>query len=123
MYSRELLDHFKNPRNAGELPDATAAVEVTNPVCGDVLQLSVHVEGGRIAALRFMCRGCTAAIACGSALTEQLQGAATDALREVNAERVSELLGGLPEASQHAGQLAEDAARALYEALSKDGSR
>jgi len=53
MFSDAVLDHFRNPHNAGDLPDATATVEVTNPVCGDVLRLAVRLESGRIAAARF----------------------------------------------------------------------
>src|ERR1700739_2091407 len=74
MFSRELLEHFQNPRNAGELNDATATVEVSNPVCGDVLRLSARMENGRIAEARFLCRGCTTSIACASRLTELLTG-------------------------------------------------
>src|SRR5216117_2724230 len=74
MFSREVLDHFQNPRNAGELDKATATVEVSNPVCGDVLRLSARIENGRIAEARFLCRGCTTSIACASRLTELLSG-------------------------------------------------
>src|SRR5258705_381267 len=74
MFSDAVLDHFKNPRNAGELPGATSKVEVSNPVCGDVLQLAVHIENERVADARFLCRGCTTSIACASLLTEQLRG-------------------------------------------------
>src|SRR5258708_14181911 len=62
MFSDALLDHFQNPRNAGELPGADAKVEVSNPVCGDVLQLAVRIEGERIVEARFLCRGCTTSI-------------------------------------------------------------
>ena len=65
MYSPAVLDHFKNPRNAGELPGATATVEVSNPACGDIMQLAVRVAEGRIAEARFKTRGCVTAIACG----------------------------------------------------------
>ena len=68
MFNETVLDHFRNPRNAGDLPDATATVEVTNPVCGDVLRLSVRMEDGRIAAARFKTQGCVAAIASSSVL-------------------------------------------------------
>ena len=69
MFSDAVLDHFRNPHNAGDLPDATATVEVTNPVCGDVLRLAVRLESGRIAAARFKTQGCVAAIASSSVLT------------------------------------------------------
>ena len=74
MFSNAVLDHFRNPRNAGELTDASATVEVSNPVCGDVLKLSARVMDGRIVEARFLCRGCTTSIACASVLTEQLYG-------------------------------------------------
>ena len=63
MFNEAVLDHFRNPRNAGDLPGATATVEVTNPVCGDVLRLAVRMEAGRIVAARFKTQGCVAAIA------------------------------------------------------------
>ena len=122
MFSQTLLDHFQNPRNAGEFPQADAMVEVSNPVCGDVLQLAVMMEGKKIGAIRFLCRGCTTAIACGSLLTEQVQGRDIAALKEITAEKLAQALGGLPEASYHAAQLAEDGLKALLSAVRKAGS-
>ncbi len=119
MYSETVLEHFQRPRNAGELPGADAMVEVSNPVCGDVLRLAVKVRDGRIGEVRFLCRGCTTAIACGSWLTEKMVGAEWRALGGISAESVAEGLGGLPEASQHAAQLAVDALRALVTAIGK----
>lgn len=117
MLSREVLDHFKNPRNAGTLQNATASAEVTNPVCGDVLQLAVRVENQRISAARFLCRGCTTAIACASCLTELLAGRPADTLKEISAETISDALGGLPQETMHGAHLAVDAARALFARL------
>ncbi len=74
MYSELVLDHFRNPRNAGKLANATAEVQATNPVCGDILELAVRVESGAIVEARFLCRGCTTSIACASFLTERLTG-------------------------------------------------
>lgn len=113
MYSPQLLDHFRNPRNAGELSNATATVEMENPVCGDVLKLSARVENGRIVAARFLVQGCTAAIACASVLTTWMTGRELGSLGEIAAEGIAAELGGLPEASRHAAQLAADALRAL----------
>jgi len=113
MFSPALLDHFQSPRNAGELPDPTAKIEVTNPVCGDVLQLSVLLEHTRIVAVRFLCRGCTASIACASLLTEQVQGRELHDLNAITADSLSTALGGLPPASAHAAHLAHDALCAL----------
>lgn len=119
MFSEILLDHFQNPRHAGELEEATARIEVSNPVCGDVLQLAVKVEAGWVREVRFMCRGCTTAIACASLLTEKIQGAELSAVRGITAESLAEALGGLPAATFHGAQLAEDGTRALLAAIAK----
>lgn len=118
MFSEAVLDHFRNPRNAGELPGATAVVEVTNPVCGDVLKLFARFESGRIAEARFLCRGCTTAIACASLLTEQLRNITPAEARAITADSLSALLGGLPQATFHGAQLAADAVAALIPKLS-----
>lgn len=104
------------------MPIADAMVEVSNPVCGDVLRLAVAIEHKRIAVVRFLCRGCTTAIACGSLLTEQVQGREVAALGEINAEGLAQALGGLPEAAYHAAQLAEDGAKALLAAIQETDS-
>jgi NifU-like protein involved in Fe-S cluster formation len=117
MFSTAVLDHFRNPRNAGELPGATATVEVSNPVCGDVLKLSARVVDGRIAEARFLCRGCTTSIACASVLTEQLHERTSTEARGITAESLSEYLGGLPPATFHGAQLAADAVTALLQKL------
>src|SRR5947207_2815927 len=118
MFSEAVLDHFRNPRNAGELRDATAAVEVTNPVCGDVLRLFARFESGRIAEARFLCRGCTTSIACASLLTEQLSNITSAEARAITADSLSASLGGLPQATFHGAQLAADAVVALLQILS-----
>jgi len=118
MFNETILDHFKNPRNAGELPGATSIVEVNNPVCGDVLKLSVRIADGRIGEARFLCRGCTTSIACASLLTEQLKGRTLAEARALTAESLSESLGKLPPASFHAAQLAADAVAQLLLKLS-----
>jgi nitrogen fixation NifU-like protein len=117
MFSPELLDHFQNPRNAGELSDATAVVEVSNPVCGDILTLAMKVEQGRVAQARFLCRGCTTAIACASQLTELVSGSAVHQLRTISVEDLAQSLGGLPPETIHGAQLAIDAARAIAKKL------
>lgn len=119
MLSEALLDHFRNPRNAGELPEATARIEVSNPVCGDVLRLAAVFEDGVVREVRFLCRGCTASIACASLLTESMRGRESHGLRKITAESLSETLGGLPEASFHAAQLARHALEALLQAAGK----
>ena len=117
MFSQEVLDHFQNPRNAGELDGATASVEVSNPVCGDILKLAIRVEQGRVAQVRFLCRGCTTAIACASSLTEVLRGKSLERLREIAVEELSRSLGGLPAETIHGAHLAIDAARAIAKKL------
>jgi nitrogen fixation NifU-like protein len=118
MYSQAVLDHFQNPRNAGTLDAATATVSVENPVCGDILELSVRVEAGRIAEARFRTRGCVSAMACSSLLTELLRGKAPADIRGITPEQMSEALGGLPPATFHAAQLACDGVAALLPKLS-----
>jgi nitrogen fixation NifU-like protein len=113
MFSKEVLDHFQNPRNAGTLDEATASVQVTNPVCGDVLQLAVRVENKKITAARFLCRGCTTAIACGSCLTELISGKPLDALKQISVESIANALGGLPPETIHGAHLSCDAAQAI----------
>lgn len=113
MFSPQLLDHFQHPRNAGELPGATASVEVSNPVCGDVLRLSVKVEQGRVAQARFLCRGCTTAIACASRLTELITGCSISQLGSIRLQELSDALGTLPPETIHGAHLAVDAAKAL----------
>ncbi len=115
MFSEAVLEHFRNPRNAGELPDATATVEVSNPVCGDILKLAARITGGRIAEVRFLCRGCTTSIACASILTEQLRDRAPSEARNITANSLSVALGGLPTATFHGAQLAADALAALLQ--------
>ncbi len=117
MYSPEVLDHYKNPRNVGDLSDATVKVEVSNPVCGDTLTLAVRVEQGRIAAVRFRTRGCPPAIASSSLLTELLAGKTIAEIRNITAQQISDALGGLPPATHHASQLAEDAVDVLVDRL------
>ncbi len=121
LFNDTILDHFRNPRNAGDLPAATATVEVTNPVCGDVLRLSVRVEAGRISAARFKTQGCVAAIASSSVLTEMLAGLTLADAHEITPQKISEALGGLPPATLHAAQLGADAIVAILRKLSSGG--
>ena len=115
MYSAQVLEHFKNPRNAGDLPNATATVEVSNPACGDVLRLAVCVDGGRIVTARFKVRGCVTSVACGSWLAEWLEGKSPAEARALTYQQISDALGGLPPATMHGAQLAGDALDALLE--------
>ena len=108
MYSAQLLDHFQNPRNPGEVANADAIAEIENPACGDVLRLTLKVHSGRVAEIRFKAKGCVPSMACASALTELVAGQTLDATRALGREQLIAAVGGLPQASTHAAQLALD---------------
>jgi nitrogen fixation protein NifU and related proteins len=118
-YSVIVIDHFQNPRNVGELADANARASVSNPVCGDVLQLTLKISDGRIAEVRFKTFGCEAAIAAGSLLTEMVQGKSLPDVQDITPEMITAALGGLPRVKLHAAALAEEA---LKEALGQYGA-
>jgi nitrogen fixation NifU-like protein len=115
-YSETFKDHLAHPRNAGELADADAAVELTNPACGDRLRLTLRVDDGRIIAARFLAYGCPPTIACGSALTEMLEGITTDEAASLTRQQLIKSLDGLPARKTHAAALAIET---LHAALSK----
>ena len=116
MYSPQLLDHFENPRNPGLLPPPAVSVRVENPICGDILELSARFEGGRVVEARFKSKGCTAAIATGSALTELLLGKSPAELEALTKDDAELAVGGLSNESKHAAALAIDGVRALAKA-------
>ncbi len=116
-YSPQVLDHFHHPRHAGAIPGATAIVEVTNPVCGDVLKLWVVVRGGSIRDVGFQAAGCVPAVACGSWLAEWLEGKEAGQLPPLSAAEIGSSLGGLPPASTHAAALAVAACEELGRAI------
>jgi nitrogen fixation NifU-like protein len=113
MYSAQVLDHFQNPRNAGEIQNPDVRVEIENPACGDVLELTAKITSGKIAEIRFRAKGCVSAMACASALTEMVTGMLLEDARRFRREELLGRVGGLPEASQHAAYLAIDALGAL----------
>ncbi len=113
MYSPQVLDHFEHPRNSGELPDASARVQVENPVCGDILEFAIKVENGTVANARFRARGCVASVACASRLTEMVIGDSIGNARTISNEALVESIGGLPEGSSHAAHLAMEALAAV----------
>jgi nitrogen fixation NifU-like protein len=113
MFSETLLNHFRDPRNIGELPPPAITVEVGNPACGDILSLAARFEDDRIVAVRYRVRGCTASIAAGSALTEMIAGQSRHDLTQISAGDIEDRLGGLPPASKHAAVLCVDGLRAL----------
>jgi nitrogen fixation NifU-like protein len=117
MYSSLVLEHFKNPRNSGELSGANAVALVENPVCGDTLELSLRVEDQSILEARFRAKGCVPTIACASRLTEMIQGAALMDALTISRESIIESLGGIPEGSLHAVQLSLDALHSSLKSL------
>ena len=95
MYSEQLLDYFQNPRNPGEIQDADGSAQLENPVCGDVLKLTLKVTEGRIADIRFKAKGCVPAMACGSAITTLAKGMTLAAIADgLNDEAVPTAQGG-----------------------------
>jgi nitrogen fixation protein NifU and related proteins len=116
MYSPQLLEHFEHPRNAGDVANPDLSIQLENPVCGDVLRLSLKLRDGRIGEIGFRAKGCVPALACASALTELVKNRTVAEARQISREDLISLLGGLPEASSHACQLALDALAALLKA-------
>jgi nitrogen fixation protein NifU and related proteins len=108
-YSQKVLDHFEHPRNIGDLPHADAEVRLEHPVCGDIMTLSIKVADGRIHEVRYRTRGCVAAIAAGSCLTEMIAGKSLEEAASIQREQLVEALDGLPNASIHATHLAMEA--------------
>jgi nitrogen fixation protein NifU and related proteins len=117
VYSARLLDHFEHPRNVGEIAGADASARVENPACGDIMQLTLKLAGGRIVEARYRTRGCVAAIACGSALTEMLIGLTPDEAGAIRRESLVGAVGGLPNESLHASHLAIDALQAALKQI------
>ena len=116
MFSGALLDHFRDPRNVGELPPPAITVEVSNPACGDILRLAVLFDGSRAVEARYRVRGCTASIAAGSVLTEMIAGMERGGLGSISAADLEGRLGGLPAESKHAAVLCVDGLRAILKA-------
>lgn len=117
MYSSQVLDHFEHPRNAGTLADADASARIENPACGDVLELTAKIAERRIAEVRFRAKGCVAAMACGSAVTELVSGKTVAEARKLSRDELVRAVGGLPAASSHASHLAMDTLAAMLEEL------
>jgi nitrogen fixation protein NifU and related proteins len=113
LYSEAFLDHFKNPRNVGELDSPAVTVQIENPICGDILRLSARFEGDRIVEVRYKVRGCTASIASGSALTEWMKGKTRAELGALKADIIENEVGGLIPESKHAAVLCLDGVRKL----------
>jgi nitrogen fixation NifU-like protein len=113
MYSSQVLDHFENPRNAGEVPNPDVRVRLENPACGDILELTAKIKDGVVTEIRFRAKGCVSAMACGSLLTEMVAGKTMHEAAAIPRESLVSEIGGLPQASGHAGHLAIDTLKAL----------
>ena len=114
MYSEKVLDHFRNPRNVGEIEDADGVGTVGNPVCGDMMSVYIKVKDDRIEDIKFKTFGCGAAIATTSMTTELAKGKTLDEAMEITRQDVADELGGLPPVKMHCSNLAADA---LHEAI------
>jgi NifU-like protein involved in Fe-S cluster formation len=110
-YGPTVLDHYRNPRNVGDIPGTPAMAQVGDPAHGDVLRLTLRIEGERIVEARFRSFGCTAAIAAGSIATVMVAGQRVDEAERLTNGDVARALGGLPEAKMHCSVLAEQAIR------------
>ena len=112
MYSEKVMDHFSNPRNVGELPDANAIGRVGNPKCGDIMQIYMKIEDNIIKDVKFKTFGCGAAIATSSMATEMVKGKTIDEALNLSNKAVAEALDGLPPAKLHCSVLAEEGIKA-----------
>ena len=115
QYSEKVMDHFLNPRNVGEVEGANGVGQVGNPVCGDVMRISIRVENGVIAEIRFRTFGCAAAIATSSMVTEMVKGKAIEESLQISNRAVAQALGGLPAEKKHCSNLAADALKKAIE--------
>ena len=115
MYSEKVMDHFMNPRNVGEIPDADGVGMEGNPTCGDARQLFIKVENDRIVDAKFRTFGCGAAIAVSSMITEMVKGKTLDEAMSMSKEAVANELGGLPPQKMHCSNLGADALKKAIE--------
>lgn len=108
MYSEKVMEHFRNPHNMGEIPDADGIGTVGNPVCGDLMTIYIKVKDNRLADIKFKTFGCGAAIATSSMITELAKGKTLDEALKITRANVAESLGGLPPVKMHCSNLAAD---------------
>lgn len=109
VYNQNVLDHFTNPRNVGEIEDANGVGMVGNVKCGDIMQFFIKVEDNVIVDVKFKTFGCGAAIATSSVATEMIKGKTIDEALKITNQAVVEKLGGLPSVKIHCSVLAEEA--------------
>ena len=112
MYSEKVMDHFSNPRNVGEIPEASGVGQVGNPTCGDIMKVFLKVENNIIVDVKFKTFGCGAAVATSSMATELIKGKTIEEALQVTNKAVAEALDGLPKIKMHCSVLAEEAIKA-----------
>ncbi|WP_051585980.1 Fe-S cluster assembly scaffold protein NifU [Caldanaerobius polysaccharolyticus] len=115
MYSEKVMDHFMNPRNVGEIPDADGVFEVGNPVCGDIMKIYLKIKDGIIVDAKFKTFGCGAAVATSSMATEMIKGKSIEEALKLTNKAVAEALDGLPPVKMHCSVLAEEAVKGAIE--------
>ena len=115
MYTEQVMEHFRNPRNMGAIEDADGVGEVGNPTCGDMMRITIKVEDEILQDVKFQTLGCGAAIATSSMVTEMAKGKRVDEAVEITNKEVAEALGGLPPNKMHCSNLAADGLRAAIE--------
>ncbi len=115
MYTDKVMEHFRNPQNMGEVENPDGVGQVGNPVCGDVMRITILVEDGHLADVKFKTLGCAAAIATSSVITEMARGKGLDEAAKITRAQVAEELGGLPPQKMHCSNLAADGLRKAIE--------
>ena len=120
MYSEKVMEHFANPRNVGEIPDADGVGEVGNPDCGDIMKIYIKVKDNIIEDIKFKTFGCGAAIATSSMVTEMAKGKSLEEALKLSNKQVAEALGGLPPIKMHCSNLAADALQAAVNDFRKN---
>jgi nitrogen fixation NifU-like protein len=122
MYNETVMDHFQNPRNVGEIDDASGVGEIGNVVCGDILRVYIKVKDETLDDVKYMTFGCGAAVASGSMLTTLAKGKTIEEAKKLTNKDVAKALGGLPAHKLHCSNLAADALhKAIDDWLSKTG--
>ena len=115
LYSNKVMEHFKNPRNVGEIENPDGVGHVGNPVCGDIMELYIKVTNGTITDAKFKTFGCGAAIATSSMMTEMVKGKSVSEALEISNRAIAEALDGLPSIKMHCSVLAEEALKSAIE--------
>jgi len=115
LYSEKVMEHFKNPRNVGEMENPDGVGYVGNPVCGDIMELYIKVNDGIIMEAKFKTFGCGAAIATSSIVTEMVKGKSIEKALKISNKAVAEALDGLPPVKMHCSVLAEEALKSAIE--------